>query len=144
MSTPPSTPAGPETTGETRRPLVLIVEDEEPIAETLVYIIAETLVYIVEDAGYRAMVAPHGKAGLALALQHRPALIFSDLMMPHVSGPELIRALHVTLDGNAPPVVLMTAAHVRFAQDAGADVVLMKPFDVADIEALLWRFLEAH
>jgi DNA-binding response OmpR family regulator len=136
MSTPPSTPAGPETTGEPRRPLVLIVEDEEPIAETLVY--------IVEDAGYRAMVAPHGKAGLALALQHRPALIFSDLMMPHMSGPELIRALHVTLDGNAPPVVLMTAAHVRFAQDAGADVVLMKPFDVADIEALLWRFLEAH
>lgn len=136
MSTPPSTPAGSATIGEPRRPLVLIVEDEEPIAETLAY--------IVEDAGYRALVAPHGKAGLALALQHRPALIFSDLMMPHMSGPELIRALRVALDSNTPPVVLMTAAHVRYAQDAGADAVLEKPFDIADIEALLRRFLEDH
>jgi DNA-binding response OmpR family regulator len=136
MSTPPTTTVGPETTGEAGRPLVLIVEDEEPIAETLVY--------VVEDAGYRAMVAPHGKAGLALALQHRPALIFSDLMMPHMSGPELIRSLRATLDSNTPPIILMTAAHVRYAQDAGADVVLKKPFDIADIEALLWRFLEAH
>ncbi len=141
MTTPPSKPAQPTepsaTTGnDGRRPLVLIVEDEEPIAEALAY--------IVEDAGYRTMVAPHGKAGLALALQHRPALILSDLMMPQMSGPELIRALRAELNGDAPPVVLMTAADLRFAQDAGADSVLKKPFDIAAVEALLRQFLEAH
>ncbi len=134
MSTPPSTPADPATTGVSRRPLVLIVEDEEPIAEALTY--------VIEDAGYPVMVAPHGKAGLALALQHRPALIFTDLMMPHMSGPEFIRALRAELDSNTPPIVIMTAADVRFAKDAGADTVLKKPFEIAVVERLLHRFLE--
>jgi DNA-binding response OmpR family regulator len=136
MSMPPSPPAGSATTGETGGPLVLIVEDEEPIAEALAY--------LAEDAGYRALVAPHGRAGLALALEHRPALIFSGLLMPQMSGRELIRQLHVALDSAAPPVVLMTAADVRFARDAGADTILKKPFELGAVEVLLRRFLEAH
>lgn len=137
MTTPPlsTPPAEPVTTSEGVGKLVLIVEDEEPIAEALVY--------VVEDAGYKALVAPHGKAGLALALKHRPALIFSDLMMPQMGGRELIRALHAELNSGAPPVVLMTAADVRFAQDAGAVTVLRKPFQLATVEALLLRFLGA-
>lgn len=132
-STPPTEPA--TNIGEGGGPLVLIVEDEAPIAEALVY--------VVQDAGYKAMAAPHGKAGLELALQHRPALIFSDLMMPQMGGREFIRELHTLLNSSAPPVVLMTAADVRFAQDAGADSVLKKPFQLATVEALLRRFLAA-
>ena len=138
MSTPPP-PAGPEesaTTGAADRPLVLIVEDEAPIAEALAY--------VVEDSGYRTMVAPDGKAGLARALQHRPALIFSDLMMPRMSGPEFIGALRAALDGAAPPIVLMTAADPQFAREAGADSILKKPFELATVEALLRRFLQTH
>ena len=113
--------------------IVLIVEDETPIAEALTY--------VVEEAGFTAMVAPHGKAGLALALQYRPALILSDVMMPQMGGPELIRALRAALDSSAPPIVLMTAADLRFARDAGADGVLTKPFELSAIEAVLRRFL---
>lgn len=139
MSTPPSTPAGPATTsggGEVGKPIVLIVDDEAPIAEALAY--------IVEDAGYTAMAAPHGKAGLALALRYHPALIFSDLMMPQMGGREFIRALRAELGSSAPPVILMTAGDVRFAQDSGADGVLNKPFELAAVEPLLRHFLEAH
>jgi CheY-like chemotaxis protein len=133
MNTPPSPPPEPATPGEDGQPLVLIVEDEQPIADALVY--------VVQDAGYRVLAAPHGKAGLALALEHRPALILSDLMMPQMGGRELIQALHAQLDGAAPPVVLMTAANVRFAKDAGAVGVLKKPFELTAVEALLQRFL---
>ncbi len=139
MSTPPSPPtgsAGPATPDTAGQPLVLIVEDEGPIAEALAY--------VVEDAGYRVLLAPHGKAGLALALQHRPALVFSDVMMPQMGGPEFLRALRAALGDSAPPVVLMTAADVRFAKDAGADSVLKKPFQLSAVEALLRRFLEAN
>lgn len=135
MSTPPSTPAGSATTGEVGKPIVLIVDDEAPIAEALAY--------IVEDAGYTAMVAPHGNAGLALALRYHPALIFSDLMMPQMGGREFIRALRAELDDSAPPVILMTAGDVRFIQDAGADSVLKKPFELAAVESLLRHFLKA-
>lgn len=137
MSMPPSIPAWlSAATIEVSRPLVLIVEDEAPIAEALAA--------IVEDAGYRAMMAPHGKAGLTLALQHHPALILSDLMMPQMSGPEFIRALRAALESSTPPIVIMTAADVRFARDAGADCVLKKPFGITTVEALLRRFLEAE
>lgn len=133
MSTPPALPTQPVAPGEGTRLLVLIVEDEQPIAEALIY--------LVEEAGYAALAAPHGRAGLALALEHRPALILSDLMMPLMGGRELIRQLHAALDGAAPPVVLMTAADVRFAQDVGAAAVLRKPFELSAVEALLRRFL---
>lgn len=133
MITPPSSPKGFVTADDSDRLIVLIVEDEGPIAEALTY--------VVEEAGFTALVASHGKAGLNLALQHRPALILSDVMMPQMGGPELIRAVRAALETRAPPIVLMTAADLRFAQDAGADAVLTKPFELAAIEAMLRRFL---
>lgn len=133
MITPPSSPKGFVTADDSDRLIVLIVEDEGPIAEALTY--------VVEEAGFTALVASHGKAGLTLALQHRPALILSDVMMPQMGGPELIRAVRAALETRAPPIVLMTAADLRFAKDAGADAVLTKPFELAAIEAMLRRFL---
>lgn len=136
MRTPPSTPEESAATSEAVQLTVLIVEDEAPIAEALEF--------LVEDAGYTALVAHHGKAGLELALQRRPALIFSDLMMPQMGGREFIRALRAELNSSAPPVVLMTAADVSFAQDADADSILKKPFDIATVEALIRRLLDSH
>lgn len=133
MSTPPSKPTEPTPTDDSERLIVLIVEDEAPIAEALAY--------VVEEAGFTSMLAPNGKAGLALALQHHPALILSDVMMPQMGGPELIRALRTALDSSAPPVVLMTAADLRFAEGAGADGILTKPFELTAVDAMLQRFL---
>lgn len=119
-----------------RRDLVLIVEDEAPIAEAL------TL--IVEDAGYTAITAAHGKEALALAKELHLKLVITDLMMPHLNGIDFIAALraHAEATGTeSPPVVLMTAAGPTRAREAGADAVLRKPFDITEIEALLQRFL---
>ena len=116
--------------------VVLIAEDEEPVAETVAY--------VVEDAGYTPLVATHGRQALALAQERRPALLITDLMLPYVSGADLIAALRAeaTACGQAaPPVILMTAASLSQARAAGADVVLRKPFHLAELEALLHRFL---
>ena len=64
----------------------------------------------------------------------RPALLITDLMMPHLDGSELIAA-------PVPPTILMTAADMARAREAGADAVLRKPFHLADLAALLRRFL---
>lgn len=116
-------------------PLVLIVEDEEPIAEALAL--------MVQDAGFRSMLATDGLQALELARAQPPALVITDLMMPRLDGAELIAALRsrAALDGGvAPPIILVTAAGPRRAQAAGADAVLRKPFDVAALDALLRRF----
>lgn len=118
--------------------LVLIVEDEAPIAEALSLIVA--------DAGYSPIVARHGMEALELARARKPALVITDLMMPRLDGAGLIAALHADASTNgadpAPPIVLMTAANLRLAREAGADAVLRKPFDISDVEKLLQRFLD--
>ncbi|GAC1449366.1 MAG: hypothetical protein PVSMB4_07440 [Ktedonobacterales bacterium] len=118
--------------------VVLIAEDEEPIAEALAF--------LVEDAGYIPLVAAHGREALELARKHRPRLVITDLMMPLMDGIELISALRAdaAADGHvAPAIILTTAGGFRRADQAGADVVLRKPFDIAEVDSLLRRFLGA-
>jgi DNA-binding response OmpR family regulator len=65
-------------------------------------------------------------------------------MMPRLDGAALIQALRAdaVADGRQPPpIILMTAAGVREANQSGADAILYKPFDMAEVEALLLRFL---
>ena len=116
--------------------IVLIAEDEETIAETLAM--------IVEDAGYAPLVAHNGREALVLARERHPKLILTDLMMPYLSGADLIAAVrrHAASEGYiSPPIVLVTAAGRMRAEQAGADVIIAKPFDVAKIEAVLQRLI---
>ncbi|HUY75489.1 MAG TPA: response regulator [Ktedonobacterales bacterium] len=124
---------------QTIQPLVLVVEDEESIAETLAL--------IVEEVGYTPIIARNGREALALARRYHPRLIITDLMMPFVSGAEFIAAARV--DANAdgypfPPVVVVTAASRSRAEQAGADVVITKPFDVLKVEAAIQRLVEGQ
>lgn len=121
---------------DTTQTLVLVAEDEETIAETLAL--------IVEDAGYVALVAHDGREALALARQHRPHLIITDLMMPYLNGADFIAAVRgdaTTQGREAPPVIVVTAASRARAEEAGADAIVTKPFDIVKIEAAMQRLL---
>ncbi|HLJ82186.1 MAG TPA: response regulator, partial [Ktedonobacterales bacterium] len=111
----PGTLREPETQPEQEPALVLIVEDEQPIAEALSF--------MVEDAGYTTIIASHGQQGLEIARARRLALIFTDLMMPRMDGAAFIAALkaEAAKDGALPPppIILMTAAGFDYAQKAG-------------------------
>jgi CheY-like chemotaxis protein len=111
--------------------LVLIVEDEEPIATALSF--------IVEDAGYVPLIAMHGRQALDLLRDRHPALIITDLMMPYMDGAQLIRAVRARYPDL--PIVLMTAAGVQHSVATDADEIVPKPFNIADIEELLDRYL---
>lgn len=116
--------------------LVLIAEDEEPIAEAIAF--------LVQDNGYTPLIASNGRQALELARQHHPALVITDLMMPYLDGDELIQALRAdaALDNHVPPsTILLSAAGLRRMQNAGADAILPKPFELDDLEKLLRRFL---
>jgi two-component system alkaline phosphatase synthesis response regulator PhoP len=115
--------------------LVLIAEDEEPLAETVAY--------AVRESGYTPIVALHGRQALELARARRPALLILDLMLPFIDGTAIIAALRedAKASGTVPPIILMTGASLVQARSAGADVVLRKPFHLADLERLLHQFL---
>jgi CheY-like chemotaxis protein len=113
-------------------PLALIVDDEEAIAETLADFLSEL--------GYRTLMAANGEEALALTRQRWPALVFTDLMMPIMDGIELIAALRAEATDRKvrPPfIILLTAAGRRAAERTGADVVILKPFELEQIEQVL-------
>ena len=120
---------------ESEPALVLIAEDEEPLAETVAF--------AVHEAGFVPLVALHGRQALELARSRRPALLILDLMLPYIDGSAIISALRedARAGGVMPPIVLMPGASLVQARAAGADVVLRKPFHLADLTQLLHRFL---
>src|SRR5277367_1410072 len=66
---------------EKNKPLVLIVDDER--------IIADTLSMILSRSGFSTMTAYDGLEGLEIAQSARPDLVISDVVMPRMTGVEL-------------------------------------------------------
>jgi len=105
---PPSSHAGPARPGET----VLVVEDEPQLRELLRSHLAAH--------GYRALVAADGAQALALLeAGERADVLLSDVVMPHLSGPELARSFRARFPGAV--VVFMSG----YAEDAVAEQVAL-------------------
>lgn len=119
--TPSPTPAQNES--ETRRPLLLVVEDNAEIAD-----------YIHESLSpqFDVATAPDGKEGLDKALRLTPDVVVSDVMMPVMDGMELCRHLKNDIRTSHIPVILLTAKDTIENKEegylAGADSYITKPF----------------
>lgn len=81
---------------------VLVIEDEEHVAELLADVLGEE--------GYRVVIAPDGPQGLDYVARYRPRLVLCDLMLPGLSGLEIVQQLRATPGAYQPIVVLMSAA----------------------------------
>ena len=121
---------------ETEPVLILIADDEESIVEMLAT--------FVTDLGYTPLVAQNGQQALKLARERRPALIITDLMMPMLSGADLILALHAEAADQgreSPPIVLLTAGSTRAASQLQVDILLLKPVDLDQLEQVIRNLL---
>ena len=79
---------------------VAIIEDEASIAEMYRF--------KLEQGGYEVRSALDGKAGLALVEAFRPALILLDLMMPEMTGDEMLEKMRATDWGSDIKVIVLT------------------------------------
>jgi CheY-like chemotaxis protein len=101
---------------------VLVVDDEEDIREALRE--------VVELVGRSAILAQNGAEALKLMAQRRPCLVILDLIMPVMSGQEMLEAMRQDSDLAGVPVVISTSAPSR--APAGLPVVA-KPIDVPEL-----------
>jgi DNA-binding response OmpR family regulator len=60
-------------------------------------------------AGYDVLSASDGEEGLRLAREQKPDLVILDMMMPKLSGPDVLRALHKDPETSAIPVMVLTS-----------------------------------
>jgi DNA-binding response OmpR family regulator len=115
---------------------LLIVEDDENIA-ALIKLYAE-------KAGFRAIVALEGQTGLEYAEQMDLDCIILDLMLPNISGVDILKQVRKTKD---TPVIILTAkeeeVEMLLGLELGADDYITKPFKpsvlMARVKAVLRR-----
>jgi len=117
------------------RPDILLVEDDLAIRESL----AECL----ELEGHAVRAASGGPEALAwLQEGNRPRMVLLDLVMPMMSGEQLVEQLRAAPDTRNIPLVLMTGASPGEAVAAQVDALVVKPFDLSDLLEVVRRFLE--
>lgn len=117
---------------------VLIVEDDAGLRDAVVTVFAEES-YQVDEAG-------DGDEGLLLAEQGIHDLLVLDIMLPGLSGIEIVKRLRKK--GQTVPILLLTArdsvADRVKGLDAGADDYVVKPFAVQELLARARAVLRRH
>ncbi len=109
--------------------MVLIVEDDP--------VILRLLEVNFELEGMEVLLAEDGAIGLELAKERRPDLVVTDIMMPKLSGIELVESLKADPMTAGIPIILLSAkaqtADLKAGMDAGADDYVTKPFEPLDL-----------
>lgn len=109
---------------------VLVVEDEERLAQNIASILRDNALCAVD-------VAPDGEEGLFLARSTPYDLLVLDLMLPKITGLQVLKSMRS--DGKNSPVLILTARDekeiVVKLLNAGADDYLTKPFDLGEFVA---------
>jgi CheY-like chemotaxis protein len=113
--------------------LVLIVDDEPSVREYVTD--------LLELEGHDVIAVPDGPSALRAIAKTRPDCVLLDLMMPGMSGQEVLAEIRRIDGGPHLPVVMLTAAandgQAWQAWSAGVDYFLTKPFDADQLIRVL-------
>jgi two-component system sensor histidine kinase/response regulator len=110
-------------------PLVLVVEDDE--------LMAQGIADILSVEGYQVNTAPNGRAALMKMKTQAPDLVLSDIMMPEMDGHDFCRLVRANPEWRTLPFIFLTALGQRVDErrgmELGADHYLTKPFEPDDL-----------
>jgi DNA-binding response OmpR family regulator len=116
---------------QTRLRNIVIVEDDEDIADSIRY--------NLEREGFRVRLSTTGEDALNLILDRPPNLILLDLNLPHMNGFELCRRLRAEPETSRVPILMLTAradeADKVLGLNMGADDYITKPFSMRELVA---------
>ena len=123
-----------ESTGEAAaRPFrVLVVDDDANIRRMIIA--------ALRREGYEFIEAPNGKDALDIMRDERPDVVVLDLMMPVLSGWDVLQAREQDPALLTIPVIVVSAnrdPELAFAVDKGICAFLPKPFDIGALTALV-------
>jgi len=123
---------------------VLVADDDRDIRDLVAF--------KLEAAGFDVIVAGDGDQALSSAVEHRPDVAVLDVMMPGMSGMQVLQQMRGRADLSATRVILLTAkaqeADVESGFAVGVDDYVIKPFSprelLSRVRALLARTATAR
>ena len=119
------------------KPCILIADDEQYI---------RALVRRLLSDKFAVLEASDGEAAVDMARQHKPGLIFMDIMMPKMDGYEACSTIKNDQSTEKIPVVMLTGLgfelNKKLAEAIGADGYITKPFTLENLLDTIGRFLE--
>lgn len=107
---------------------VLVIEDER--------MMLKVIEFRLQKDGYEVRIAEDGKEGIKLIESWGPDIIITDIMMPYVSGLEIIAHVRNVLKKNTPILVLSAVGLEKTVVEAfslGADDFISKPFRAEEL-----------
>jgi two-component system phosphate regulon response regulator PhoB len=122
---------------KTPRSTILVVDDEEEICDLVRYNLTRE--------GYRVLVEHDGEAGLDRVFKSAPDLLVLDLLLPKLSGLEMLQAIRKEPRVRSLPVLVLTARSTEMDKligfERGADDYLTKPFSPKELTARVTAIL---
>lgn len=117
-----------ENTMDIERKTILIVDDEKPIVDILVY--------NLQKEGYKTLEANDGLTAVEIATTKKPDLILLDIMLPKMDGLAVCKKIRNTMN---VPILMLTAKDEEIDKilglELGADDYVTKPFSVRELMA---------
>ena len=114
---------------EKSAPLILMIDDEESAVK-----LGKLL---LEREGYRFLSASNGEEGLTLAVVERPDVILLDVLMPNMTGHEVLKRLNTVPHTREIPVIMLTAKgadkDIEASFREGAIFHVDKPYEIQDL-----------
>ena len=116
---------------------VLIIEDEP--------FILEALSFLLEKEGYSLSAFSDGEGCIDFIKEIKPDLIILDMMLPNISGMQILENLRNSHEFQTLPVLMLTAKGQKkdrqAAENAGASLFMTKPFSNDEIIANVHKLL---
>ncbi|MEA3354223.1 MAG: response regulator [Campylobacterota bacterium] len=125
--------------------MVILAVDDKQINNKVIELDIEEYMGNKNFNEYHFMEVGTGGEAISLAKQHNPTIIFLDIMMPNISGLDVLKTLREDEILIQPKIVMVTALNDdqmrKKAKELGADDYIAKPFDNEEIFAVLDKFI---